>query len=106
MVVTPTLAFLVVAGLLPESASNAVIAVTTENATVADIVLEVVKVIGIIVSAVAACYCAKVAAENHRVAKRTEAKVDRRRERVRRADDAEGAKVVIEEGDRKRQDNV
>jgi hypothetical protein len=95
--VTPVFSFLVVAGLLPEQ-----VIATTQTTTGADIVLELVKVMGIIVSAVAAMYCAKVANENRRTTLRVEDKVDRKRERVRKADHPDGAKVVIEEGDRKR----
>lgn len=96
---TPLLALVVVAGLLPE-------AVISSGATTGDVVLEVVKTIGIIVSAVAAMYCAKIASENRRATRRVEHKVDRKRERVRHTDAPDGAKVVIEEGDRKRQGDV
>lgn len=100
-VLTASLAFLVVVGLIPEALAGNVTTGTTE----ADIVLEIVKTIGIIVSAVAAVICATRAAEVRRISQRTENKVDRKRERVRRVDHEDGAKVVIEEGDRKRRDN-
>lgn len=87
-----TAAILVLAGLAPE------VLFTNYPTNRDDVILEVVKVIGIAISAAASCFALWVAQKNSRTGQRIERNTARRRRQVRREDHPNGEhNVVIEE---------
>lgn len=92
---SPILLLVIALGFLPES----LFGLLAGGATNADVYLELIKTIGIGISAGASCFALWIAHRNQKQGARIERKVERRRREVRREDTpmGEATNVVIKE---------